>query len=68
MKLRKQPNKELHVCQHCGVPTKGTPAKYGIHFDMCPDCLAYIGSEAAQLPGATMNNRREMQAKLLSMG
>lgn len=59
----KQSNKELHICHHCGTPTHGTPANYGIHFNMCPDCFHYIGSPAAQLPGATMKNRREMQKK-----
>jgi hypothetical protein len=55
---------KLHLCPHCGTPTKGVHAKYGIHFEMCRDCYDYIGSPAAQLPGATMKNRREMQAKL----
>ena len=53
---------KLHCCPHCGVPTEGTDCKDGIHFDMCPDCYAYIGSPAAQLPGATMKNRRAMEA------
>ena len=64
MKYEKQSNKQLHICHHCGTPTTGTPAKYGIHFNMCPDCYNYIGSPAAQLPGATMKNRFEMERKI----
>lgn len=66
MKLEKQHNKELHLCPHCDTPTHGTPEKYGLHFNMCPECYNYIGSPAAQLLGANMKNRREMQKKILS--
>lgn len=62
------PNKlETYCCRHCGTPMQGRVIGM-IHGakvvrEMCKDCEAYIGSEAARLPGATMKNRREMEAK-----
>ena len=34
------------------------------HLEMCQACWDYIGSEAANLPGATMKNRLKMERKL----
>ena len=57
---------EMYVCPHCGTPTKGKVigmmGKKVIR-EMCQECSDYIGSPAANLPGATMKNRREMQKK-----
>ena len=60
---------ELYCCPHCGKPTTdrvigmiGVIGKKIVR-TMCKECEEYIGSPAAQLPGATMKNRIEMQAK-----
>ena len=58
---------KLYNCPHCGTPTTGRVigliGKKPIR-TMCDKCEKYIGSPAAQLPGATMKNRREMEALL----
>ncbi len=59
-------NTEFYCCPHCGKPTTGKvigmKGKKLIK-TMCKECEDYIGSPAANLPGATMHNRIEMQKK-----
>lgn len=54
-----------YCCPHCGTPmtgrTIGMMRKKKIR-KMCQACEDYIGSPAAQQDGATMNNRRAMEA------
>lgn len=62
---------ELYCCPHCGKPTTGRViGMVGIKVvkTMCKACEVYIGSLAAGLPGATMKNRIEMQAKYQRKG
>ena len=53
----------MYSCPYCKTPTEGVDGKWGIHFEMCQGCYDYIGSEAAQQEGATMQNRIEMERK-----
>lgn len=55
-----------YCCPKCGTPTDGAevlmpgetvPTK----IEMCQMCWDYIGSPAANLPGATMKNRIQME-------
>lgn len=58
---------KTYCCRHCGTPMQGRVIGMmdgKVTREMCKECEAYIGSEAANLPGATMKNRREMEAKL----
>lgn len=57
----------MYPCPHCGVPTNGRViglvGKKEIR-EMCQACEDYIGSPAANLPGATMKNRIKMEQAL----
>ena len=55
----------LHICPHCGMPTKGKVIGMigkKVVRKMCQACKDYIGSPAAQQEGAAMKNRRAMEA------
>ena len=56
----------LHLCHHCGCPTEGASVLMPgetepMRLEMCQACWDYIGSPAANLPGATMKNRIAME-------